>query len=64
MFKPSLRKAIVEFCLEEDAATAVEYAVMIALIVGVCAASVTFLASKTKESFDTSGAAISGAFGN
>ena len=63
MFKPSFEK-FVEFILEEDAATAVEYAVMVALIVGVCAGSVTFLAGKTKESFDTSGAAISGAFGN
>lgn len=64
MIKPSIRNAMTEFFCEEDAATAVEYAVMIALIVGVCAASVTFLATKTKDSFDTSGTAISGAFGN
>ena len=64
MFRPSTRVKIVEFFQEEDATTAVEYAVMLALIVLVCAASVTFLASKTKDSFDTSGAAISGAFGN
>lgn len=64
MIKPPSPNEIVEFLLEEDGTTAVEYAVMLALIVLACAASVTFLASKTKESFDTSGAAISGAFGN
>lgn len=63
MFKPSFARTI-EFFQEEDAATAVEYAVMLALIIVVCAASVTTLATRTKESFDTSGAAISGAWGN
>ncbi len=64
MYRSPNRVAVVRFFAEEDAATAVEYAVMIALIVGVCAASVTFLAARTKDSFDTSGAAIAGAFGN
>ncbi len=64
MLKPSYRDTITGFLHEEDAATAVEYAVMLALIVVVCAASVTFLAARTKDSFDTSGAAIAGAFGN
>ena len=64
MYKRSFYDAIVDFCLEEDGTTAVEYAVMIALILGVVIASATFMAGKTRESFDTSGAAISGAFGN
>ena len=64
MSKPMLRNVILEFVLEEEAATAVEYAVMLALIAAVCAASVSFLANETKSSFDRSGAAIDGAFGN
>lgn len=64
MVKRFFQNAILEFVREEEAATAVEYAVMIALIVGVCIASVTFLADKTKESFDTSSDAITGAIGN
>jgi pilus assembly protein Flp/PilA len=64
MFKPSNRRAILSFLEEDDAATAVEYAVMLALIIAVCMASVTFLADKTRDSFNSSGAAISGAWGN
>jgi pilus assembly protein Flp/PilA len=64
MIKASKRDAILNFIHEEEAATAVEYAVMLALIIAVCMASVTFLAEKTAESFNTSGAAISGAWGN
>jgi pilus assembly protein Flp/PilA len=64
MTKRSTWEKTINFLAEEDATTAVEYAVMLALIVLACAASVTFLAAKTQESFDTSGAAISGAFGN
>jgi pilus assembly protein Flp/PilA len=56
--------AITKFFVEEDAATAVEYAVMLALIIAVCIASVTFLATKTADSFDTSANAIAGAFSN
>ena len=55
---------IKEFVQEEDAATAVEYAVMLALIVAVCVGAVMSLANNTKESFDTSGDAIAGAFGS
>jgi pilus assembly protein Flp/PilA len=64
MFKPSRRNAILNFFYEDEAATAIEYAVMLALIVAVCMASVTFLATKTQDSFNSSGAAISGAWGN
>lgn len=57
-------EAVSTFLCEEDGTTAVEYAVMLALIIAVCIASVTFLASKTAQSFDTSAEAIAGAFGN
>ena len=64
MIKRSYRNAILEFVREDDAATAIEYAVMLALIVAVCVGAVGALATKTQESFDTSATAISGAFGN
>ena len=64
MLNPLTRNAVATFLRDEDGTTAVEYAVMLALIILVAAGSVTFLADKTKESFDTSGAAISGAWGN
>lgn len=57
-------QSIRSFLEDEDAATAVEYAVMLALIVAVCIGAVLGLAQNTKESFDESGNAISGAFGN
>jgi pilus assembly protein Flp/PilA len=60
----SPNSAIIDFLCEEDGATAVEYAVMLALIIAVCIASVSFLAAQTAESFNTSASAIAGAFGN
>jgi pilus assembly protein Flp/PilA len=60
----SHQSAVTVFLAEEDGTTAVEYAVMLAMIIAVCIISVTFLASKTADSFDTSADAISGAFGN
>lgn len=56
--------AILTLVREEDGPTAVEYAVMLALIVAVCISSVGFLATQTADSFSTSAEAISGAFGN
>ena len=49
---------------DEDGTTAVEYAVMLALIVAVCVGSVATLTAETKKSFDDSGDEIAGAFGN
>lgn len=60
----NLKQAVTTFLLEEDGPTAVEYAVMLALIIGVCLASVTILANSTADSFNTSADAIAGAFGN
>lgn len=48
------------FLASEDGPTAVEYAVMIGLIVGVCVFSVKALATATGESFNRSAAAIIG----
>lgn len=52
------------FWRDEDGTTAVEYAVMLALIIAVCIGSVATLTTETKKSFDDSGAAIAGAMGN
>jgi pilus assembly protein Flp/PilA len=60
---PSRHHAISEFIFEEDAATAVEYAVMLALIIVACIGSVSFLATQTAGSFDSSADAIAGAVG-
>lgn len=43
---------------EEDGPTAVEYAVMLALILVACMAAIQALAGATAESFDTSATAI------
>jgi len=48
---------------EEDGPTAVEYGVMLALIVVACLAAIQSMASATGESFDTSAAAIEEALG-
>jgi pilus assembly protein Flp/PilA len=42
------------FLRREDAATAVEYAVMLALILMVCFSAVALFGSKTSESFSNS----------
>ncbi|KAA5544388.1 Flp family type IVb pilin [Roseiconus nitratireducens] len=52
------------FWRDEDGTTAVEYAVMLALIIAVCLGAVNTLTNETKESFDRSSSAISGAMGN
>ena len=52
--------SIVDFLKEEDGPTAVEYAVMLALIVVVCLTAVTALGTKTSAKFDQVGNIISG----
>jgi pilus assembly protein Flp/PilA len=46
---------------EEDGPTAVEYGVMLALIVAVCLASIKAMSQATADSFDTSAAELAGA---
>jgi pilus assembly protein Flp/PilA len=48
---------------DDSGPTAVEYAVMLALIVGACLASINLLANATGESFDTSAGQLSGVLG-
>ena len=49
---------------EEDGPTAVEYAVMLALIVAVCITSVIALAQRTGESIDDSATKLSSFMGS
>jgi pilus assembly protein Flp/PilA len=49
---------------DESGPTAVEYAVMLALIVGVCITSVQVLARNTGDSFNTSAAELSTVLGS
>ena len=55
-----LRNRIVKFMKSEDGPTAVEYAVMVALIIVVAIGAVTLLGQKTSETFNTTATAISG----
>ena len=47
----SFTKKIVKFLKKEDGPTAVEYAVMLALIIVVCIAAITTLGSNANNSF-------------
>jgi pilus assembly protein Flp/PilA len=51
------------FLRDETGPTAVEYAVMLALIVAACIASVHAMANATANSFNTSGQQLSGVLG-
>ncbi len=64
MFDQSKRNAILQFLREEDGPTAVEYAVMLALILLAIIGTVQSLATATNQSFEDSAAAISGAVNN
>ncbi len=52
------------FLRDDSGPTAVEYAVVLALIVGVVIGSVTLMANATATSFDNSANSISSAFGS
>jgi pilus assembly protein Flp/PilA len=52
--------SIVEFLKEEDGPTAVEYAVMLALIVVVCLTAVGTIGTNANAKFEEVGTAISG----
>jgi pilus assembly protein Flp/PilA len=47
----AITKSMVEFLKREDGPTAVEYAVMLALIVVVCIAAITTLGSNANSTF-------------
>ena len=54
----AMTKMMVEFLKKEDGPTAVEYAVMLALIIVVCIAAVTTLGSNANSTFSFVGSSI------
>ncbi|MFT7641210.1 MAG: pilus assembly protein Flp/PilA [Pirellulaceae bacterium] len=55
-----LAKKVQHFLLSEDGPTAVEYAVMLALIVVVCLAAVSAIGSNASATFDSIATSIGG----
>ncbi|MFZ9793372.1 MAG: Flp family type IVb pilin [Gemmataceae bacterium] len=51
----SLKQSLAKFLKSEDGPTAVEYAVMVALIIVVAIGAVQLLGQKTSETFNTVG---------
>ena len=54
-------QSVVHFLAQEDGPTAVEYAVMLALIIVVCIAAITTLGNNAKSTFTSVGTTIGGA---
>ena len=54
-----LARSAVDFLKREDGPTAVEYAVMLALIIVVCIGSIAILGSNANKTFTTVGTVIS-----
>lgn len=55
----SLAKSMKQFLISEDGPTAVEYAVMLALIVMVCITAISAVGNNTSAIFDNAAAQIS-----
>jgi pilus assembly protein Flp/PilA len=60
----TMARFIRRLLVREDGPTAVEYAVMLALIVGACLASINVLANAAGDSFDESATQLSGVLGS
>ncbi len=58
----AITKSLVEFLKKEDGPTAVEYAVMLALIIVVCVAAITTLGSNANNTFSYVGTKIAGSY--
>ena len=56
----SLQRHLADFLKREDGPTAVEYAVMLALIIVVCITAITSLGTNANKTFTTVSKAISG----
>ena len=56
-----LLKKVQRFLVSEDGPTAVEYAVMLALIIIVCLASITAIGNSAKATFEQVDTALQGA---
>jgi pilus assembly protein Flp/PilA len=54
----SLTKNFVEFIKKEDGPTAVEYAVMLALIIVVCIAAITAIGTNANSTFSAVGSTL------
>ena len=59
-----MRRQLYKLLIDEDGPTAVEYGVLLALIVIACIGSVQALATATGDSFDSSAAQLTSAFGS
>ncbi len=57
------QEALVNFLKSEDGPTAVEYAVMLALIIVVCLAAIQILGSNANKAFNTVGQSIGATVG-
>ena len=53
-----VKRCVTEFCQREDGPTAVEYAVMLALIIVVCLTAITTLGTNANTTFKTVGAKL------
>jgi pilus assembly protein Flp/PilA len=56
-----LVKSAIEFLKKEDGPTAVEYAVMLALIIVVCIAAITAIGTNANSTFSSVGSTLGGA---
>jgi pilus assembly protein Flp/PilA len=54
----SIAQAMVDFLTDEDGPTAVEYAVMLALIIVVCITAITSLGSNARNTFSYVGTQV------
>jgi pilus assembly protein Flp/PilA len=59
-----LAKAVARFWKQEDGPTAVEYAVMLALIIVVCIAAITTVGTAANNTFNTVGSQMPGSSGS
>jgi pilus assembly protein Flp/PilA len=59
-----MKRFIINFLISEDGPTAVEYAVMLAMIVMACIASIRLLGTGTSASFNDSSNQITAAMGS
>jgi pilus assembly protein Flp/PilA len=59
-----LTSSLAEFVRREDGPTAVEYAVMLALIIVVCIAAISYIGSNANSTFNTVGSQLGSASGS
>jgi pilus assembly protein Flp/PilA len=59
-----LTQAVARFVKKEDGPTAVEYAVMLALIIVVCIAAITTVGTNANSTFNTVGSQMGGTSGS